>query len=253
MRQLIAPMLGLTLVCARPAAGQEWTADLGAVARLRPAHMGSNSYRTDLMPYVAASYGVDLSCSLDDGAKWRVMKSGDASFGLVGEYRQSFNDALTTDVFRTRDAVEVGGYAERRTRLGVASLRLRRALNGYRGWSGDLAFDTGGKLTPSLEAGLEARLSWADQRFTEEYFGRHPAPRSVFGAPRFHDDDFVTAGVEVDAAKSLSPATRLVIALSADRMLGELPSRGPFPTRNIFTLSIGVVRHWSRSIQGSRS
>ena len=252
MNWLLACLIGLGACLSQSAAAQDWTVDLGSIARVRPAHLGSNSYRTDILPIVAASYGKDLTFSIDDGAKWRVVTSGATSLGGVGEFRQSFNDALKTDVFRTRDAVELGGFVERRTKLGIAELRLRRALNGYRGWSGDLAFDTGGKVSRSVEVGAEARLSWADQRFTQEYFGQHAAPRSPFGAPHFHDNDFLTAGFEVDAARALNPDTRLVLEVTADRMLGELPSRGLFPSRNILTASIGIVRHWSKSTLGNR-
>jgi outer membrane scaffolding protein for murein synthesis (MipA/OmpV family) len=235
-----------------PSAAQDWTVDLGSVARVRPAHLGSNSYRTDLLPVLAASYGKSLSFSIDDGAKWEAARLGPATFGAVGEFRQSFNDALSRDVFRTRDAVELGGFAQTQTRLGLAELRMRRALNGYRGWSGDLAFDTGGRVSRGLELGAEARLSWADQRFTQEYFGQHRAPPAPFGPPRFHDNDFVSVGIEVDAARTLTPDTRLILELSGDRMLGELPSRGLFPSRNVFTASLGIVRHWSRFTQGNR-
>jgi outer membrane scaffolding protein for murein synthesis (MipA/OmpV family) len=254
VRRLLVLIGLLTLVAVPAFAGTpDWTVDWGAVGRVRPAHLGSETYRTDLVPVLAATYGEDVSVSIDDGGKWKMFKAGTLSAGPVGEYRQSFNDDLPKHGFRTRDAIEVGAFVEKKTPVGDIEVRMRRALNGYRGWSGDLAFDTGGRVTPKLEVGAEARLSWADQRFTEEYFGQRRAPPSHFGGPHFHDNDYLTAGVQLGAAQDLTPNTRLVAEVTADHMLGELPSRGLFPSRDVFTASIGIVLHWSKSPSRSRS
>lgn len=248
MTRTLALVAWLVLAAGPAWAGApDWTVDWGAVGRARPAHLGSQTYRTDLVPILAATYGDTVSISIDDGGKWTALKAGTLSAGPVGEYRQSFNDDLPKHGFRTRDAVEVGGFVEKQTPLGNIELRMRRALTGYRGWSGDLAFDTGGRVSPKLELGAEARLSWADQRFTQEYFGQKRAPPPHLGGPRFHDNDYLTAGVQVGAARDVSPNTRLVAEVTADRMLGELPTRALFPSRNIFTASIGIVLHWSKS------
>lgn len=252
LRVLAGAALGSALLAGPALAAPDWTVDWGAVTRVRPSHLGGGGYRVDVLPVLQANYGDSLSLSIDDGVKWRAARIGPVAFGPIGEFRQSFNDALPKDGFRMRDAVELGGFAEVRTPVGVAEVRLRRALNSYRGWSGDLAFDTGGQVTRRLQVGAEARLSWADQRFSQEYFQQREASRSPLGPPRFHDEDYLTAGVELDMARDLTPSTRLVLEVSADHMLGELPARGLFPDRDIFTASIGVVRHWSTSPQRSR-
>jgi outer membrane scaffolding protein for murein synthesis (MipA/OmpV family) len=172
-------------------------------------------------------------------------------FGPIAEYRQSFNDDLPRGAFRMQDAFELGGFAQVKTRFGVAEARLRRAVNGYQGWSGDLAFNSGAPVTPTLELGGQLRLGWADSNFSQEYFGLKPHAARRFGLPQFLDEDYIAAGGELDAAQTLSPHIRLVMALSADRMLGELPVSPLVQTRNIYVASFGLTYHWAQAPRGS--
>jgi outer membrane scaffolding protein for murein synthesis (MipA/OmpV family) len=228
----------------------DWTVEAGAAARVRPAHIGSSQYVIDGVPFFEASLGEDVTVSFDDGVKWRALKLGSVSLGPVAEYRQSFNDQLPRGAFRMSDAVEVGGFGEWRTPIGVAEARLRRALNGYDGWSGDLSFSTGAPVTPKLSLGGQARLSWADANFTQEYFGLKPHAANRFGLPHFLDDDFVTVGGEFDAARQLTAHSRMVMALSADRIVGELRPSPLFATRDIFTASLGLTYRWAANSTG---
>jgi outer membrane scaffolding protein for murein synthesis (MipA/OmpV family) len=170
--------------------------------------------------------------------------------GAIGEYRQSFNDDLPAGAFKMSDVVELGGFGEMRLPLGIVEARMRHAVGGYDGWSGDLSFDTGAPISSRLQLGGQARLSWADSNFTQEYFGLTRHASSRFGLPRFLDD-FVTVGAEVDAAYQLTHKTRAVLAVSADRIVGELRPSPIFVSRNIFTTSIGVTYHWSQRTPGS--
>jgi len=119
--------------------GADWTLDVGLAARVRPVHLGSERFTSDALPILEASYGDRLTFSLDDGAKATLWRAGPWTAGPVVEYRQSYNDRLPEGAFRMPDAVEVGGFASRRTPVGVAELRMRKAVSGYQGWSGDLA------------------------------------------------------------------------------------------------------------------
>lgn len=237
---------------AGPAAAEpmDWTVDFGGAARVRPDHIGSGHYRVDAVPIVEANYGDKLVISLDDGAKFRAFNWGPLSAGPIAEYRQSFNDALPRGAFRMSDVVELGGFVEGRTPIGIAEARLRHAVGGYDGWSGDLSFSTGAPVTPKLMIGGQARLSWADSNFTQEYFGLRPHAATGFGLPRFLDEDFVTVGGELDAARQITPKVRLVLAVSADRIVGELRPSPIFASRNIFTTSLGLTYHWSSGTAG---
>lgn len=252
MRRLSLLAAVAAAAIAGPAAAEQmdWTVDFGGAARARPDHIGSNRYRVDAVPIVEANYGDRLVISFDDGAKLRAFNWGPVSAGPIAEYRQSFNDALPRGAFRMRDVVELGGFVEGKTPVGIAEARLRHAVGGYDGWSGDLSFSTGAPVTPKLMIGGQARLSWADSNFTQEYFGLRPHAASRFGLPRFLDEDFVTVGGELDAARQITPKLRVVLALSADRIVGELRPSPVFSSRNIFTTSLGLTYHWSSATAG---
>ena len=221
--------------------GADWTLDVGLAARVRPVHLGSERFTSDALPILEASYGDRLTFSLDDGAKATLWRAGPWTAGPVVEYRQSYNDRLPEGAFRMPDAVEVGGFASRRTPVGVAELRMRKAVSGYQGWSGDLAFDTGGQVAPKWKLGAEARLSWADSNFSREYFGLHRLDGPAMSLPRFSRDDFYSVGLELDAARQLGPRTALVAALSGDRVIGE-GFEGPLlETRNLVTFGLGAT------------
>lgn len=232
------------------AAPIDWTVEAGAAVRERPAHLGSTHYVTDGLPILEATVGPDVTISLDDGAKWRGLHLGPVALGPIVEYRQSFNDQLPRGAFRMSDTVEVGGFSEWRTPIGIAEARLRHAVNGYDGWSGDLTFDTGGRVAPKLLLGGEARLSWADSNFTQEYFGLKPHAATHFGLPRFQEQDYLTAGAELDAARDITSRSRVVLELSADHILSELHTSPLFSTRNIFTATLGLTYRWSAGSTG---
>jgi len=238
--------------CPAAAADADWTLDIGAAARMRPDHIGAARYRLDGVPVLEGAYGDRLAVSLDDGVKYRAVLAGPFAAGPIAEYRQSFNDRLPAGAFRMRDVVELGGFAEYRTAIGVAEARLRHSVGGYDGWSGELSFNSGAPVTSRLELGGQARLSWADSNFTQEYFGlnRHAATR--FGLPRFLDEDFVAAGAELGAGYQLTPRIRAVVSASEDRIVGELRPSPLFASRNILTTSIGFTYHWSRGTQDAR-
>jgi outer membrane scaffolding protein for murein synthesis (MipA/OmpV family) len=227
-----------------------WTIDIGAVGRARPAHLGSSHEVVDSVPVVEAVYG-DLRLSFDDGAKWSAAQVGPFSLGPIVEYRQSFNDGLPAGAFRTSGAIEVGGFTAARTPIGVLEARVRRAVNGYEGWSGDLSFDTGGKVAPKTLIGAQLRLSWADSKFTDEYFGLRPHGSPRIGPPRFLTGDYLTAGAQIGAARDLGRHARLVLALSGDRMLGGLRPSAVFSRRDIYIASLGLTYHWVSATPGT--
>lgn len=242
--------LGIAMAGAARAEPLDWTVEAGAGARVRPVHLGSSHYLVDAVPIFEATLGDNLSLSLDDGAKWRALKFGAVTLGPIAEYRQSFADDTPRGAYRMSDAVEVGGFGEWRTPVGIAEARLRHAVNGYDGWSGDLSFLTGGTVAPKLMMAAQARLSWADANFTQEYFGLHPHAASHFGFPSFHEGDFLTAGAEIDAGREITPRTRLVLELTADRIVSELQQSPLFSTRNIFTATVGLTYRWSAGPTG---
>ena len=238
---------GLALACARGAQAQAqsgWSGDLGAAARARPDHVGARTYTLDAVPVIDIHYGDSLQVSLDDGVKWTAVRAGGLAFGPVAEYRQAYSDGLAPGVRRPQNAIEIGGFAAYRLPFGQAEVRLRRAVDGYQGWSGDLSFDTGGRVSRRWQVGAEARLGWADDAYTDAYFGARRRTARRLGLPRFQENDFTTAGFELDVARDLTANARLVAALAYDRVIGPADPTPSLLSRDIPTLTLGLTYRW---------
>lgn len=245
---LLLPALAVALAAAPAFAGDNttWAVDLGAVARVRPTHMGSDRFTNDILPIFEASYGDHISLSAQDGVAGTLWRRGTWSAGPVVEYRQSYNDHLPPGAFKMDDAVEPGAFIKDRTPIGEIEVRLRKAVTGYQGWSGDLSFDTGGQVSPNWKVGAEARVSWADSSFSREYFGLHHNVRVAMALPRLGENDFYSAGVELDAARRLTPRTQMVFMLSEDRILGEEWESPLLATRNMVEAAVGFTYRFGR-------
>ena len=241
-----AAIFGLAGAARAEETSPNWTVDLGLISRTRPVHLGSPRYTTDLLPIVSASYGDRVEFSLDDGLTASLWRSGGWSAGPVIEYRQSYNDRVPRRAFAMDDAVEVGGFVKRRTPIGDVGLRVRKAVTGYGGWSGDLAFDTGAEISPRWKVGGQARLSWADSSFSREYFGLRRNTDRPMQLPRFSENDFYSAGFELDAARAIGPRTSIVATFSEDRILGEEWRSPLLHSRNVMTFGLGVTYRLGR-------
>lgn len=241
-----AAIFGLAGAARAEETSPNWTVDLGMISRTRPVHLGSPRYTTDLLPIVSASYGDRVEFSLDDGLTASLWRSGGWSAGPVIEYRQSYNDRVPRRAFAMDDAVEVGGFVKRRTPIGDVGLRVRKAVTGYGGWSGDLAFDTGAEISPHWKVGGQARLSWADSSFSREYFGLRRNTDRPMQLPRFSENDFYSAGFELDAARAIGPRTSIVATFSEDRILGEEWRSPLLHSRNVMTFGLGVTYRLGR-------
>lgn len=242
--------LGLTLAGGASAAFADpidWTVDAGLAARLRPTHIGADRFTPDVVPILNATVGDDLQLSLDDGAKWTALRLGAFKFGPIAEFRQSFNDHLPPGAYRMNDAIELGGFASAFVGVGEVEVRLRKAVTGYEGWSGDVSFDTGAKLTSRTRLAGQARLAWADSRFSEQYFALQPTDPRPGDRPRFSPNDYFSAGAELDLLHDVGPRMTLVTALTADRILGPEIRSPILATRDILTVSVGFTYHWGSS------
>ena len=221
-------------------------ADFGLILRNRPAHIGSGRPLEDLYPVIEIKLGDRWQLSLDDGIKYTAARFGPLSIGPVVEFRQSFSDRLPKGAHKMPDAVEAGGFVVYKTPIGDFESRLRNAVNSYKGWSGDLSFDTGGHITPTTGIGLEIRASWADNNFSNQYFGLKHHSSDLFSLPRFLPNDYTTFGAELTVGHKIDAVTTLFAQTSLDRIYGEEWRSPVLKSRNIFIFSLGVTWHFGQ-------
>lgn len=240
---LICALAGMALpVHADPVdgAGTGWSVDVGGGLRTHPVHLGASDYTVDVQPLLNVQIGRNFSASLDDGVKWTAIRAGPFAFGPVAEYRQSYGDRASRGAVSRTDALEFGGFTTVDLGVGVLEARLRKAVTGYRGWSGDLAFDTGMKLTPTVAIGAEIRGAWADSAFSHDYFSFGTPTSGDGDALTFQENDYYSAGFELDADKTLTRHIHLALSASFDRMFGPMWHSDLLQTRNVAVVGLGL-------------
>ncbi|MFN3808841.1 MipA/OmpV family protein [Asticcacaulis sp.] len=214
--------------------GMRASGDVGVIWRRRPAHIGAVEAVSDLYPIVELRVGDRWQVSLDEGVRWTAAERGRWRVGPVLEYRQAYRDKLPRGARPLPDAVEFGGFSQWQTGFGDVELRLRRALNSYQGWSGDLSYDAGARLSSRTAIGVELRGAWADSRFSGPFLGLPPTRRA----------SYFTLGSEVTLGHRLDERTTAFVQGSADRLYGDDWRRPALRSRHVFTLSLGFTRHF---------
>ncbi len=218
--------------------------DLGLIVRRRPEHIGADKPAIESYPIIEIKVGDRWQISLDDGLKWNGLRKGNWTAGPVLEFRQSFHDELPRGAHRMPDAFELGDFSLWQTKAGDIEVRLRHALNSYSGWSGDLSYDAGVRLTPRTAIGVELRGAWADANFSDQFFGLRPHRSAIFELPDVLKNNYFTAGSEATLGHKIDDRSTVFVQASADRIFGEEWRSPILKSRNIFIFSIGIARHF---------
>lgn len=231
MRAIVPVLLAAALVASpaaalpvtvpiAPAPGT-WSIDIGAAALHAPYYIGSHRTGTDVFPQAGFTYGSRLKGSLNDGARWSALKTKRVQIGPVLEYRQSDRFQKALPARGTRNAIEAGGFIQIDTPVAELEGRIRKAVTGYGGWSGDLSADTGINLG-RLSLGAEARLAWADRSFVYNLYGPDTLGRRV--GREIEAPSYLTAGMEGDIGYHLTPRLTAGVLVSYDRFLQTFES-----------------------------
>lgn len=217
--------------------------DLGAALRERPTHLGADAFTLDVLPVIDGQWGKDFHFSVDDGVQYTALRWDRLKLGPDLEYRQPYNDHLAPRTRRTADAVEGGAFAKVDLTYAELDMRVRKAVNGYQGYSGDIALDTLIPVRRKWFVALEARIGWADRRFALNAFGHPPRPGQVATSSAI--GDYYSAGVQAVLIYTWTQRNKIILGLSDDQTLR--PSRGASgaDTRNTPTLFVAVTRRFS--------
>ena len=236
-------LLPLLLFPAAARADPGWTIDAGIAVVRQPDYPGSASSRLLVRPTLAATDGDRLRFSIDDGVSWAAFDLGKLKLGPVAEYRQADRISPPGGYPGMGSAIELGGFARLDTPIAELEGRLRKAVDGYRGWSADLAADSGITVAPGTKLAAEARLSWADYRFVESRFGPGTLRGRRPGMPDFDPPNYVSAGIELDATQRIGSAIDVTLIASDDRLIGDVRSPQVM-THVVRQLGLSVTRHF---------
>ena len=188
--------LALSLPAVSFAADEDPGAWIGAGARLRPAYLGAESSRADLVPYLRW-YGQDWFARTTQGmleGGVRTPAIGPVVFGAQLAYeegRVSDESAfLKSHSFADIDpGASIGLHAETDWMLGPmpwnSLVRYRRNFDSDKGSQADLRLTAGIFSCGGFDVGAFAQFTWADGKATRDYFGITPQQSALSGLPAY--------------------------------------------------------------------
>lgn len=170
---------------------------MGIGARVRPAYDGTDSRRTDVIPYLRL-YGEHWFARTTQGileGGIRLNPLGSVVFGAQVAYEESRvaeeSAFLQAHNFEDIDAAaSLGVHAEADWKIGQMPLnalaRFRLNSDSDRGSEADLRLTAGILSRWGLNAGVFGQLTWSDEEATQNYFGVTPQQSIQTGLPVYN-------------------------------------------------------------------
>jgi len=201
-----------------------WDIRLGLLGAVLPDYLGSDDYKTTLAPYFRVNWKDRIIFS-GRSLRGRVLNGGPLSIGPIIRLRGGRDEDDNSDLEGLGDedkAVEVGAFA--RYKIGPYRFRMTATQDVASGHEGALVEFGAGLQVPFDRPWflLMGSASWADQNYTNSYFGVTPTQSQRSGMAPFK----ATAGVR-DVGFTLSsrlPVWRemsLVAVFNYERLLGD--------------------------------
>lgn len=223
MKHFVAALLALAPLTLSPSvtAKDRTTVDLGGAVLTRPAYAGSDTYKTNILPFVGFEnlYGLDMRglaitsdvVELGTGkgpGKWSLEAGPRVSF----DFGRDSSDSPTLEGLENIDpSVLLGGFS--RMTIGIVGLDLSAGqdiIGGHKGFVADATVGTrypgdGWFISPFLT------LSWADRDYTQTTYGISAEQTETSSLLQFDTDSgfhqvsaSLFGGVELDDQWSLT-------------------------------------------------
>jgi MipA family protein len=171
----------------RPAeSGKDWSVTVGAGGLYTSDYEGSDDYEFRALPYLAVQYQDWLSLSVPDGLKAAVINADGFKAGVLLGYRFDRDGDDNVAIARWGDvdgAVELGAFAEYRTGPFRVELDVRHDVSGaHEGMIAKLAARYSTRIGGAMLS-FGPQVTWADDNYTQTYFGITPAQAAVALVP----------------------------------------------------------------------
>lgn len=230
-----------------PARPDRWDIRLGLVGAVHPDYIGSNDYETGLAPYFRINWKDRIVLS-GRSVRARIFNNGRFSAGPLARLRggrdEDDNDDL--DGLGNGDrAIEVGGFMRYRT--GPWRLRLNAVQDVADGHNGTVVEISTGLQVPAERPWvlLTGKTTWADQNYTDSYFGVSATQARRSGLPAFRPSAGIRdVGLSLASQVKLWRELSLVGVISYERLLGDAadsPLTQQVGDANQLSANVGLV------------
>lgn len=214
-----------------PTAKGDWSIQLAAGASYQPEYEGSDEYKVSFLPMVAISYrdliflrGPMLGVNV---FTWQGSRPNDKlQVGPLVRYQFGRDEDDSDDLRGMGDidaSVEVGGFVTYGTGPWSAGFTMFRDVgDSYDGMTAKLSAGNQLPLGPRLMLRSEIFTTWADDNYTETFFGVTAAQSARSGMRQYDPDGgFKDVGLSFDLNYTLTENWGLSGRLGYKRLLGE--------------------------------
>lgn len=234
---LVGSSLGLMAYCAngmaqsRPDDGSVWDVSLGAGAIYHPDYEGSDDYEVDAIPLLAISYrdfiklrGPALSVDflgLSDGKL-----AENLSFGALVKFdmgREADDNPVLRHLGEIDQGAEGGLFAE--YELGPVTFAMTAVHDlgtRHEGTLAELKIEYGHMLVSRMYGQLGVSATWADDDYTQSYFGISTTQAQASGLRAFSaEGGLKDAGIAASLHYMVNEHWRVTGRLAYRRLLGD--------------------------------
>lgn len=212
-------------------AKKDWNIQLGAGALYQPEYEGSDKYKISPLPMVMINYrdlvflrGPMLGVN---AITWRGPGPNDKlQIGPMARYQFGRDEDDSDDLRGMGDidaAVELGGFITYSTGPWSAGVTLFQDVSGsHDGLTAKFSAGNRMPLAPRLMLRSEISATWADDDYTESFFGVTSTQSTRSGMPEYHPQGgFKDAGISLDLDYNLTENWGITGRVGYKRLLGD--------------------------------
>lgn len=218
--------------------------ELGVGGRMAPSHFGSSNLILSPMPLfrlkrLELPNGFTIGGGSDEGF------SLSPALGVIGE-RSTKNSPELAGLNSIDTAIELGVAAKYQVGQFRFMGEIRRGFGGHQGFRGELGADVIVKPDDQWTFHGGPRLGFADDNFTNTYFGVSAAEASPTFPATNASGGLISAGLEAGLRYQANDNWAIEAGASWSRLLGDAAS-SPITaqgSKNQYGLSLGIVRRF---------
>jgi outer membrane scaffolding protein for murein synthesis (MipA/OmpV family) len=215
----------------QPAASKDWDIRIGAGALYQPEYEGSDEFKVSPLPLVMVSYrdlvflrGTTLGAN---AFTWQGPRPSDKlQVGPLVRYQFGRDEDDSDDLRGMGDidaAVEVGGFLT----YGIGPWSLgatlfKDASDAHDGFTAKFAAGHRHRFSPKLQLRSELSSTWADENYTQTYFGVTAAQSARSGMRQYSPEGGIKdVGITFDLDYSLTEHWGITGRVGYKRLLGD--------------------------------